>query len=134
LGKKKGRPRKKERRRKERRNRKMETPLEWIKHRWFLVPIVLAIAGALIAYGQEKAENSALDSLQTLAITELDEKTDKINDTVDCLERDVQAMLRNQAVQNEFYKLLKPKLWEKAEETINNDTALADTMPTDMLQ
>ena len=79
-----------------------------------MVPTVVVIIGCIYGFGQHETN-------QDTAIVANAEGIEEIKDSQDCLEEDVHDLKEQAAIQREFYKLLRPDLWERAEEKVNNN-------------
>ena len=89
--------------------------IAWLRKYWFLFPLVVGLLGGFWAYAQRDAN---IDTL----LAEHDEDIDTLQEDVDCIKDDMGYLKEQAAIQREFYKLLKPDLWEEAEEKVNNDS------------
>ena len=88
--------------------------IAWLRKHWFMVPTIIIVVSFIYGYAQHEANQ---DSVADTCLAEVAE----IKETQDCLEEDMQYLKEQAAIQREFYKLMRPDLWEAAEERVNNN-------------
>ena len=79
-----------------------------------MVPTIIIIIGFI--YGQATHEAN-----QDSTIGHNSTKIEEVCIEQNCIKGDVQYLKEQAAIQREFYKLMRPDLWEEAEEIVNNN-------------